>query len=72
MKFEDKIKELENIVEKLENGESALDESFDLYKKAMDLIKECDKELSTVKENVNKIVTENNELKPFELEEENK
>lgn len=72
MKFEDKIKELEGIVEKLENGETALDESFDLYKKAMGLIKDCDKELNKVKENVNKIVTENNELKKFELEEENK
>ena len=28
MKFEDKVKELEEIVSKLENGESTLDESL--------------------------------------------
>ena len=69
MKFEDKVKELEDIVNKLENGESSLDESFNMYTKAMNLIKECDTELKNVKENVNKIVNENNELKDFEVTE---
>ena len=69
MKFEDKVKELEEIVSKLENGESTLDESFNMYTKAMNLIKECDAELKNVKENVNKIVNENNELKYFEITE---
>lgn len=69
MKFEDKVKELEEIVSKLENGESTLDESFNMYTKAMNLIKECDAELKNVKENVNKIVNENNELKNFEITE---
>ncbi len=67
MKFEDKIKELEEIINKLENGDASLDESFDLYSKAMKLIKDCDKQLNKVKENVNKIVTENNELKDFNV-----
>lgn len=71
MKFEEKIKELENIVNKLENGDSPLDESFDMYEKAMKLIKECDTELNAVKEKVNKIVSENGELKEFKVEEEN-
>ena len=69
MKFEDKVQELEEIVSKLENGESTLDESFNMYTKAMNLIKECDAELKNVKENVNKIVNENNELKDFEITE---
>lgn len=69
MKFEDKIKELEEIVSKLENGESTLDESFNMYTKAMNLIKECDLELKNVKENVNKIVNENNSLQDFEITE---
>ena len=69
MKFEDKVKELEEIVSKLENGESTLDESFNMYTKAMNLIKECDAELKNVKQNVNKIVNENNELKDFEITE---
>ena len=69
MKFEDKVKELEEIVSKLENGESTLDESFNMYTKAMNLVKECDDELKNVKENVNKMVNENNELKDFEITE---
>ena len=69
MKFEDKVKELEEIVSKLENGESTLDESFNMYTRAMNLIKACDDELKNVKENVNKIVNENNELKDFEITE---
>lgn len=71
MKFEEKIKELENIVSKLENGDSPLDESFDMYSKAMKLIKECDTELNDVKEKVNKIVSENGQLQDFKVEEEN-
>lgn len=72
MKFEDKIKELEEIINKLENGDASLDESFDLYSKAMKLIKDCDKQLNKVKENVNKIVTENNELKDFNVDDDTK
>lgn len=72
MKFEEKIKELENIVNKLENGDSPLDESFDMYSKAMKLIKECDKELNNVKEKVNKIVNENGELKDFTIDDDTK
>lgn len=71
MKFEEKIKELENIVSKLENGDSPLDESFDMYSKAMKLIKDCDTELNDVKEKVNKIVSENGQLQDFKVEEEN-
>lgn len=71
MKFEEKIKELENIVNKLENGDSPLDESFDMYSKAMKLIKDCDTELNDVKEKVNKIVSENGQLQDFKVEEEN-
>ena len=68
MKFEDNIKELENIVNKLENGDSPLDESFEMYSKAMNLIKECDKQLNEVKENVNKILNEDGNLENFDIE----
>lgn len=68
-KFEEKIKELELIVNELENGEIALDDSINKYTKAMKLIKECDEELKNVEEQVNKIVLENNETKDFEISE---
>lgn len=68
-KFEEKIKELDFIINELENGEIDLDDSINKYTKAMKLIKECDEELKNVEEKVNKIVLENNEIKEFEVEE---
>ena len=68
-KFEDKILELDTIINELENGEIDLNESINKYTKAMKLIKECDEELKNVEEKVNKIVLENNETKEFEVKE---
>ena len=70
MKFEDKIKELEKIINYLENGEIDLEESIEKYTKAMNLVKECDEQLKTIEENVNKIVKENGKLENFDIEEE--
>lgn len=68
-KFEDKIKELEEIIATLENGEVSLDESINKYTEAMKLVKECDAELKNIETKVNKIVTENGTLEDFEAEE---
>lgn len=68
-KFEDKIKDLENIIEVLENGEVSLDESIKKYTEAMELVKECDAELKNIETKVNKIVTENGNLEDFEVSE---
>lgn len=68
-KFEDKIEELDKIINELENGEIDLDDSINKYTKAMKLIKECDKELKDIEEQVNKIVLENNEIEDFEIKE---
>lgn len=61
-KFEDKVEELDTIINELENGEIDLDDSINKYTKAMKLIKECDEELKKVEEQVNKIVLENNDV----------
>ena len=65
-KFEEKLEELEKIVATLENGDVALDESIKKYTEAMELVKECDDELKVVEDKVNKIVSENGELKDFD------
>ncbi len=64
-KFEDKIKELEEIVNMLENGEASLDDSIKKYTEAMKLVKECDEELTAIEEKVNKIVAEDGTLEEF-------
>ena len=70
IKFEDKMKELESLINELENGEIDLDDSIEKYTKAMKLIKECDTELKTVEKQISKLVTEENETEEFEIEEE--
>lgn len=68
-KFEEKIAELESIIEVLENGEVSLDESIKKYTEAMKLVKECDAELKNIETKVNKIVSENGKLENFEVNE---
>ena len=68
-KFEDKIKELEEIIATLENGEVSLDESINKYTEAMKLVKECDAELANIETHVNNIVTESRSLEDCEAEE---
>lgn len=68
-KFEDKIKELETIIDELESGNIDLELSIDKYTKAMTLVKECDDKLKSIEQQVNKIVNENGELENFTVEE---
>lgn len=70
-KFEDKMKELEVIINDLENGNGSLEESIDKYTRAMKLVTECDRELKNVKEQVSKMVLEDGTLKDFNIEETN-
>lgn len=49
MKFEELLKELENIVEELESGNLSLDESITKYQKGIELSNECKKMLEEAK-----------------------
>ena len=68
--FEENLEELEVIVKKLESGEVPLDEAIDKFNEAMKLAKKCNEKLKAAEESVNKVLTENGELKDFKLEEE--
>lgn len=67
-KFEEQIKELESIINELENGEVDLDTSIEKYTKAMSLVKSCDEKLKKIDEQVSKLVTENNTIEDFNVE----
>lgn len=67
-KFEDKIKELEQIINELENGNVDLDDSISKYTKAMKLVSECDEKLKSVEKQISKIVTKDGELEDFEID----
>ena len=66
--FEEKLDELEKIVNKLETGQVPLDDAIEEFKKAMDLVKECDEKLNSAQEAIAKIVTENKEVIDFDIE----
>lgn len=68
VKFEEKMKELESIINELETGEVDLDSSIEKYTRAMKLVSECDEKLKTIEEQVNKIVKEDGTLENFETE----
>ncbi len=67
-KFEEKMKELETIIDELENGNTDLEDSIKKYTRAMKLVKECDEKLKNIEEQVNKIVLENGEVADFNVE----
>ena len=56
MDFEKKIKELENIVEKLGSGELSLQESIEFYEKGVKISKECSEQLNKSEEKVQKLM----------------
>lgn len=67
VKFEDKVKELETIINELENGNTNLEDSIEKYTKAMKLVKECDEQLKNIEQTVTKIVADNGTLESFEV-----
>lgn len=69
VKFEEKLKELEKIIDELENGNIDLEDSIQKYTKAMKLVNECDKKLKNIEEQISKLVTENDEIVDFKPEE---
>ncbi|MGA1861483.1 exodeoxyribonuclease VII small subunit [Deferribacter thermophilus] len=59
IKFEEKIKRLEQIVNILEEGNVGLEESLKLFQEGMKLGKECKKFLKEIELKINKIIDVN-------------
>lgn len=70
LSFEESLEKLEEIVEKLENGDVPLDDAIDEFNNAMQLVKVCDEKLSKAEESIAKIVEENGELMDFVVSDE--
>lgn len=62
--LEESFEELEGIMEALEKEPASLEESFQLYKKGMDVLKRCHKELDTVEKKM-LILNEDGETHEF-------
>ena len=58
MKYEEALKELDQIVQKMERNEYGIDELTTQLKKAKELIKECKDKLTKTDEDIIKILEE--------------
>ena len=67
LSFEESIKELTNIVGKIEQGQIPLQDSLEQYEKGMALIKQCRTILEKAEKRIEKISEQ--ELKPEETNE---
>jgi exodeoxyribonuclease VII small subunit len=65
LSFEESLEKLEEIVNKLENGDVPLDDAIEEFKNAMDLVKICNDKLNSAEEAIAKIVQDNNEIVEF-------
>ncbi len=61
--FEENLKQLDDIVEKLESGEVDLEKSVELYEKGMILKNQCESKLKKIETQIKKIKIENNQIK---------
>ena len=66
--FEKSLEQLEVIVKELESGNVDLDKAIEKYTEAMKLAKFCSEKLKDATDKVNKILTENGDLKEFNVE----
>lgn len=67
--FDESLKELEEIVEKLEEGDIPLEESLDKFQEGIGLSRTLKKKLKDAEDTLAKIVTEDGNEELFEAEE---
>ena len=58
--IEEIFQELDAIANKMESGETSLEDSFRLYKKGMELLKSCNEKLDTVEKKMLQIDEDGN------------
>jgi exodeoxyribonuclease VII small subunit len=68
--FEEAMNKLEQIVDKLEEGDVPLEEAIAFYKEGMELSKLCHNKLKSVEEQLTQIITEDGRKQNFTIEEE--
>ena len=68
MTIEESFEKLDNIIEKLESGETSLDESFSLYKSGMEELRAANAKIEETKKAV-MAISQDGELEVFEEDE---
>lgn len=70
LSFEEALKELEAIVQKLEQEDVPLEKMMHYYEKGMALSKKCSEMLQTAEEKMAKILNDDGQIEPFHVQEE--
>lgn len=70
MTFEEAMKNLEEIVSKLEEGDVPLEKAINYFQEGMKLSKLCHDKLQTVEKQMDQILKEDGKLEPFTIQEE--
>ncbi len=68
--FEDAIKEIETIVQKLEQGDVPLEKAIEYFQEGIKLSQICKEKLTKVEKQMTSILNEQGEEAPFTVEEE--
>lgn len=68
--FEEAMNKLEQIVDRLEEGDVPLEEAIAFYKEGMELSKFCHDKLKSVEEQLTQIITEDGRTENFSINEE--
>ena len=55
MKFEDNLKKLEGLVDKMESGEMNLDEMIKAFEDGRKLVAECQQDLESIRQRIEKV-----------------
>jgi len=66
MKFEDNLKALEGLVEKMESGTMNLDEMITAFEEGRKLVSDCQKDLESIRQRIEK-VTKDGSTVPLEI-----
>ncbi|WP_246944600.1 exodeoxyribonuclease VII small subunit [Bacillus pinisoli] len=72
LSFEEAMEQLEEIVEKLEEGDVPLEKAIEYFQDGMSLSKLCHDKLKTIEKQMDKLLQDNGELQPFQIQEEEK
>ncbi|WP_346726715.1 exodeoxyribonuclease VII small subunit [Bacillus suaedaesalsae] len=69
MSFEEAMDQLEQIVEKLEEGDVPLEKAIAYFQEGMSLSKICHDKLKTIEKQMDQLLLDNGELQPFQIQE---
>ncbi|WP_280768383.1 exodeoxyribonuclease VII small subunit [Salipaludibacillus daqingensis] len=67
--FEQSMKSLEELVEKLEQGDVPLEEAITMFQDGMKLSKDCQDRLQKVEKQMTEVLSEDGEISTFQVEE---